>query len=62
MSVMPHIILRHVTGRAEGDDGGTTKSDMSPPNKFLDESDRRGAGGRAEEGATSWGGSALAVY
>lgn len=34
MSVMPHIILRHVTGRAEGDDGATTKSNLSPPNKL----------------------------
>lgn len=46
MSVMPHIILRHVTGRAGGDDGGTTKSNLSPYNKFLGESD----GG----GVTSW--------
>lgn len=49
MSVMPHIILRHVTGRAEGDDGGTTKSDLSPPNTFLGESE----GGQEE--LTLWG-------
>lgn len=47
MSVMPRIILGHVTGRAAGDDGGTAKSNLPPPNKFLGGVDLVGGGTRA---------------